>query len=289
MHFDLNLLCAVVLVFLPGALATAIIFRKRNAKKKSSRAPFDELQRRPAGEAIRIKLEELDDQINDKILGLAITPTFLAFALLIMPPKDWKILVFFFIVSCGVSAFFGGKLYELLTLRANYRLGFEGERYVGEELSRLRVLGFHIYHDVPFNGFNIDHVLVGSRGVFVVETKTRRKPVDEAGSKKYRVHYDGKNLQWPWGTDGDGIQQAKDNAKTLATWLRSAAGENVWATAILTMPGWMVERLAPSGGVQVLNPKEIYDVCGSQPETLNEPQIRRICFQLDQKCRIAVS
>jgi hypothetical protein len=168
-------------------------------------------------------------------------------------------------------------------------LGFEGERFVGEELSRLMGLGFEIYHDVPFEGFNIDHVLVGPRGVFIVETKTRRKPLNEDGKKQFRVAFDGKKLQWSWGTDSHGIEQAKNNAKTLAAWLGSATGETVWVTPILTLPGWLVERKAPADGLHVLNPKEIYQVCAAQPENLAEPQIQRICHQLDQKCRIAVS
>lgn len=160
---------------------------------------------------------------------------------------------------------------------------------MGEELSRLIALGFEVYHDVPFDGFNIDHVLVGPRGVFIVETKTRRKPVDETGEKKFRVGFDGKFLQWPWGADNYGIEQAKNNAKSLASWLNSAAGESLWIMPILTLPGWMVDRKAPSESLYVVNPKEIYQICSSQPVILAELQVRRICHQLDQKCRIEVN
>jgi hypothetical protein len=51
----------------------------------------------------------------------------------------------------------------------------------------------------------------------------------------------------------------------------------------------MVDRKVPSDGLYVLNPKEIYGVCSSQPEKLTEPHITRICHQLDQKCRIEVT
>jgi hypothetical protein len=266
-----------------------VIFRKRKRQREFSRAPFKELQRRPAGETIRIKLEALDDKINDETLGLILFPLLLILGLPVLHPKDFITPVLFFVISAGSSAFFGVRLFKLLRSRTNYRLGFEGERFVGEELSRLIVLGFEIYHDVPFDGFNIDHVLVGPRGVFVVETKTRRKPVNESGNIKFQVQFDGKFLQWPWGADSYGIEQAKNNVKTLATWLNSAAGENVWATPILTLPGWLVERKVPSDAIHVLNPKEIYQVCSTYPEKLTEPQIRRICHQLDQKCRIAVT
>jgi hypothetical protein len=41
------------------------------------------------------------------------------------------------------------------------RLGFKGERAVGEELNQLLRQGFHVFHDLPFDSFNIDHVIVG--------------------------------------------------------------------------------------------------------------------------------
>jgi len=156
---------------------------------------------------------------------------------------------------------------------------------VGEELSRLIGLGFEIYHDVPFDQFNIDHVLVGSRGVFAVETKTRSKPVS-SGKVEYRVWYDGKALQWPKGADFRSVEQSRNNAKDLAAWLSSGTGEKVIASPILTLPGWMVERKVPVDGLYVLNPKQIHDVLASFPETLTESQITRICHQLNQKCGI---
>ena len=288
MQFHLNLQIWAVLCFLPLCLVLAIIFRKRKEQRAFSRAPFKDLVRRPAGETLRLKLEELEEKLNEQTLGLVLFPMLMALGLFALHPKDPFSPIVFFLFSAVSSVYYGVKLYKLIRTRANYQLGYEGERFVGEELSRLIVLGFEIYHDVPFDGFNIDHVLVGPRGVFIVETKTRRKPVDETGEKKFRVGFDGKYLHWPWGADNYGIEQAKNNAKTLSGWLGSAAGENVWATPILTLPGWMVDRKVPSDGLFVLNPKEIYGVCSAQPEKLTEPQIRRICHQLDQKCRIEV-
>jgi hypothetical protein len=289
MQIDLKLLASAVVCCLPIGLAIAIIIRKRKEQKAYSCSPFKELQRRPAGEALRIKLEDFDEKINDAILWLLLFPVLMVCSLIAQHPKDWIMPLMIFIFTAGTSFFFGKRLLNLLERRANYRLGYEGERFVGEELSRLIVLGFEIYHDVPFEGFNIDHVLVGPRGVFIVETKTRRKPMDVDGKKVFRVQFDGQSLLWPKSTDSHGIHQAKNNAKTLATWLSSATGDSVRVTPILTLPGWLVERKAPSSEIYILNPKEIYQVCESYPEKISEPQLKRICHQLDQKCRIEVS
>ncbi len=284
----MNVFIYSILCLLPLVLVLMLIFRKRREQLAISRAPFDELQRRPAGETLRIKLEALDEKLTDDIMGLILFPMLMVFVLVLSHPKDWISPVICFLISAGSAVFFGRRIYRTTRSKSNHRLGFEGERFVGEELSRLIVHKFEIYHDVPFENFNLDHVLVGPRGVFLVETKTRRKPLDDSGDAKYRVRFDGKFLHWPWGQDAHGIEQAKNNAKTLGNWLSSATAENVRAIPILTLPGWMVDRKAAANGIYVLNPKEIFGVCSSLPQIINDQQIQRICHQLNQKCRIEV-
>ncbi len=97
---------------------------------------------------------------------------------------SWVSLVPLVVFSLVGTAIIGFKWLRITRERGDYRLGFDGERFVGEELNRLVAKRFEVYHDVPFDGFNIDHVLVGSPGVFSVETKTRRKPIGEAGNKE---------------------------------------------------------------------------------------------------------
>ena len=74
----------------------------------------------------------------------------------------------------------------------------------------------------------------------------------------------------------------------MSQWLSGAIGKPVRVTPILTLPGWMVGRLAPNRGVHVLNPKEIPKICNSKEIILNDNLIRRICYQLDQKCKLEV-
>jgi len=54
--------------------------------------------------------------------------------------------------------------------------GRDGERLVAESLDELRALGASVFHDVPAPGFNLDHVVLSTRGFFVIETKTWTKP-----------------------------------------------------------------------------------------------------------------
>ena len=49
--------------------------------------------------------------------------------------------------------------------------GRNGEAVVGEALEGLRWEQYIVLHDVPFAGGNIDHLVSGPNGVFLVETK----------------------------------------------------------------------------------------------------------------------
>ena len=154
----------MALCLLPMVLVTAYVIRKREQQRALTRAPFTDLVRRPAGETLRLKLEKLEEKLNELILGMISIPTLVVFWLLAVNPKDGLSPIVCFLLSAGSSVFFGIKMYKALCERSKYWLGYQGERFVGEELSRLIAAGFEIYHDVPFDGFNMDHVLVGRRG-----------------------------------------------------------------------------------------------------------------------------
>ena len=53
------------------------------------------------------------------------------------------------------------------------------------------------------------------------------------------------------------------------------------------IPG-MVERKAAGDGVHVLNPKEIVKVCDNKEKNLSENLVKRICYQLEEKCKLTM-
>ncbi len=288
MYTILRSLLIQVLFLAPSFCVIFWIVHKWAARRARSKVPFPELTRRPAGESLRLKLETLDERILTTAAGMVMVPVLLSTAVATQHPIN-PILLVMLALTCLVGvAFLGLRFWRLAKERANHQLGFDGERFVAEVINHLIAHKFEVYHDLPFDGFNIDHVLVGPQGVFVVETKTRRKPVTSSGDKQYRVEFDGFRVHWPMGADSYGLDQAANNARTLSQWLSGAVGEPISATPILTFPGWMVDRKAPGKGVHVVNPKEIIKVCNGREARLDDTLIRRICYQLDQKCKLSM-
>lgn len=86
------------------------------------------------------------------------------------------------------------------------------------------------------------------------------------------------------GEDQFGLDQTRDNARTLAAFLTSATGERTEVAGILVVPGWWVERKGV-GPVKVLNEKEVKHSFQNQ-RSLTEEQVQRIGYQLTEKCRL---
>jgi hypothetical protein len=280
---------AYVLLFLfPAAALIFDFIRERKKDAARSVAPFDDLQRRPAGESTRLKLEAIDEEIEAYLAWILIVPIALALALSLQPRRDAPTVAGFFFVAVVVAAIAQRKLRPLRAKRRAYQLGFQGERYVAEELNLLLADGFQVFHDVPFDKFNIDHVLIGPRGLFAIETKTKRKPIRE-GKKQWKVKFDGKRLLFPHFEGSEAVDQTIRNRDSLAKWLSSATGDRVRVYGILTIPGWLVESVSPSPEIQVLNPKQIRRAILDSPMQFDPAVIQRAKHQLEQKCKLPLA
>jgi hypothetical protein len=200
----------MLLMCLPVAAVIFSLFRELKKDRAASIAPFSEL-RRPAGETNRLRVQEFDEWIDSWFVVLTTIPIILVVVLTLQRPH-WAVLILFFLISAFVAAVAHRILSRLIRKRAAYRLGFHGERYVAEEVNQLMTDGFQVFHDVPFDKYNMDHVLVGPNGVFVVETKTRKKRRAD-GKGKHKVVFDGQKLVFPSGRDTDTLEQVGETRK----------------------------------------------------------------------------
>lgn len=173
----------------------------------------------------------------------------------------------------------------------NRYLGAFGERYIAECLEPLKQKSWYVFHDVPAEGkrkdFNLDHVVVGPTGVYVIETKTWRKEIGK-GIAGASVVYDGKTLRGPRGVNNKPLDQAEANARWLHKLLQSEAKENVSVKPVLTFPEWGVDfdlsapdkretRVVISGSLVK------FLTTGQRP--LTDEQIGKVADVLEHHCR----
>jgi len=261
---------------------------RRHNRNKGLRLPFTNTFLRSPGQSLLTEIEDLNEKITEYIVCLLSVPLGIyAFYVSYLFVKQGGVklsdLELFWLVMSAVVGICLYKTSILMAQRRRARLGYDGEIAVGQELSQLLREGYYIFHDFPADKFNIDHIAVGRKGVFAIETKARSKPTSEDRQTDATVEYDGRALHFPKCTDTRILEQAEHQEKWLSEWISSAIGEDIAAQAVVALPGWYVKRTS-SEGLPVVNPKQFgsfFEHVG--PRDLSDEMIKQIVHQLDQK------
>ena len=160
----------------------------------------------------------------------------------------------------------------------------DGERAVAECLDLLRDDGHRVFHDIVGPNFNIDHVIIGPKGIFTVETKTLNKYV----GKDAQLYFDGERVRL-------GGLELPDNpvpqGRAQASWLKKLIGESTGKTLsvkpVVVFPGWFVERVsgADQSDTWVLEPKALRGFLKSEPVRVKPTDVELAVFHLKRYIR----
>lgn len=268
-------------VLIPLFLVAAILFVLKQLRERDERrSPLTEKLHYGPGEQLRRNLEKVDEAISE-----ALTLTILVGPLVLcswaLQQIDWAkarfgingwILAIFFV---AVLAWTVRKLVQQFAKRRRLRAGLAAELMTAQLLMPLASKGCQVLHDIPADGFNLDHVVIGTHAVYMVETKSRMKP--GTGQRSARVSYDGKRLHFPDHATSQPLDQARHEARWLAKYLHEAVGESVRVFPVVALPGWYVDqqRGAHEADVIVLNPKMHFGFTDSRHGALIGDSLRR--------------
>lgn len=157
-------------------------------------------------------------------------------------------------------------------------LGRDGERAVGQELDKLRGQGFEVIHDIPGEGFNIDHVVIGRTGIYTVETKTNRFP--EGRRPELTCSGEGILLNGRL-MDRSPIPQCKAQAAWLRSLLNESTGKTFAVQPVAAFPGWFVSPdCNERSGVWILNPRALRSFIEQQRERLSPEETHLAAYHL---------
>lgn len=165
----------------------------------------------------------------------------------------------------------------------NLKLGRNGERAVGQYLELFRESGCHVYHDILGNGFNVDHVVISNKGIFVVETKTYSKPA----SGKATVIFDGQKILINGHQSlSDIITQVKAATSYLKGILQDSTGKEFEPFSVVLFPGWYVEGDGNrQGKMWVLEPKAFRKFLDAQQVKLSPEDVKLASYHLSRHIR----
>lgn len=154
------------------------------------------------------------------------------------------------LVLIAISAVSAGSYMILLRKIQFYWQGKEGEKIARDEMEILIRDGYRIFNDVPCDGFNIDFLVIGPTGIYVVEVKNPKKR-----SKSDEVKYE-RGLVWAGGKTlkHNPMEQVKKEADWLERQLRDVGFKRLEAIKpVVLFPHFMVKEFL--GDVWLLNPK----------------------------------
>jgi hypothetical protein len=168
------------------------------------------------------------------------------------------------------------------------KLGRDGERVVGQYLERLRADGADVFHDVPGERFNIDHVILSVHGFYAVETKAWSK--SKRGEARISLTDDGTLLRNGLRPDRDPVAQAQGGARWLSQLLEETTGKRFPVRGVVLFPGWFVEpmnnawRMSPDRP-WVLEPKALPGFIGNEPKRIADTDVKLAAYHLSRYVR----
>jgi hypothetical protein len=248
------------------------------------RSPLKDSPLRNPGQSLD---EEIQNVLDEQLLPYFFGVVFLWTITLIevfgawrnLPRKPW---IYGFIALIG-TALLIHRFFNIRRQVRALRLGRDGERVVGQYLDGLRENGARIFHDVPGEGFNLDHVVISGRGIYVVETKTHTKPDSNA-----QVVFDGERVTVAGFTpDRDPVKQATAEAKWLADLLHQSTGKRLPVRGVVLYPGWWVERTNRERhcDIWVLEPKALPAWIENSIVSISPDDVAMAAFHLSRYIR----
>src|SRR4029077_6343333 len=129
----------------------------------------------------------------------------------------------------------------------NLKKGRDGEREVAEILDELKRQGANILHDLPGEEGNVDHVVICTRGIFVVETKAWSKP-----ETVYKLDFDGERIHIATrAPNAAPIVQCKAEVGDIKTLLKESTSRVFPVRGVVVFLDWFVNRKTSARGAEV--------------------------------------
>jgi hypothetical protein len=255
-----------------------------------SRSPLKAKPLRLPGQSVQEAIDDLLWNETSPYIAIALAMTLVASfewlaVLRHLPRQPWT----YSGIAVLTIALTTVKVWRVRARVQQLKLGRDGERVVGQYLERLRAEGADVFHDVPGDRFNIDHVVLSVHGFYAVETKTRSKPT--RGDARVTLTEEGLLVNG-FRPDRDPLVQAQAGARWLSQLLEETTGKRFPVRAVVLFPGWFVEpmsnawRLSPEKP-WVLEPKALPGFIANELMRIADSDVKLAAYHLSRFVRMA--
>ena len=253
--------------------------------KQKLKSPLKDKPLRNPGESLdKMIINIRDNEVSDCILLSAFSIFWAALEWIHWyqkaPPMPWLVSSIALIVVVYSTV----KLIHIRKKLKALRQGRDGEKAVGQYLENLRENGAKVFHDIPGDNFNLDHVVICKSGLYVIETKTYSKP-DKGEAKALfngeTLSFNGKN------ETNKPVIQVRAASNWLKELIEQSTGHKYMIKSVILFPGWFIETTyeAKASDVWVLNPKGLPTFISNSKVQLSDEQVKLVAFHLSRYIR----
>lgn len=185
------------------------------------------------------------------------------------------------VVFFTLQGWFKGR--KILRKLRNYKKGLEGERFVGNVLNQLQSDKTYVFHDVVSDGFNIDHLIVSTRGIFTIETKHYDR------AKGHKFLFQGGKLTFNGRLCGSLLAQMNGQANYIRERVVELTGSKVTVRKAAIIIGSYIENPDKDfSEYWILNEKGFCTFFENSDEILEPLLVRSIADQLRKSLQVAI-
>ncbi|HEX6930104.1 MAG TPA: nuclease-related domain-containing protein [Gammaproteobacteria bacterium] len=125
---------------------------------------------------------------------------------------------------------------RLVLLRRRLRFAWAARTAIGNVLKRLNFSGNRVFHDVAVEGAVIDHVVIGTRGIFAINVVPRA--VAKGDGERPAAELKNGKLAFAGRAEALPVGDAARNMTLLAAAAGRIVGHRVPVRSVLAVPGW---------------------------------------------------
>jgi hypothetical protein len=210
---------------------------------------------------------------------------FIAFGLIVLGvyvalfvvSRDHLWVFFAGMLAGGFLALFVAALNTPPSWIENYQLGAWGESRTAKTLTPLLNDGWTVINDISRWKSNLDHVLVGPAGVFVLDTKNYSGTITVERGNLTLAYGSGKRAR----VVGDALaRQARAQGAALHEVLQRRGIERAWASAIIVFWAEFPQQIAGGNRVTYVHGDALVSWLRSQPTKLTPERVAAVAGAL---------
>lgn len=181
--------------------------------------------------------------------------------------------------AVGATLWRSARLRRETGMRRLYRAAIEMN--LAEQLTELQQRGARVFHDVHIGGRNLDHVVISTHGIYVVEVRNWRRPWDTA-----TIHlYGDQSIRMAVPPDSNPARQVGSAVQWLERFFAESMGKSPSVRGVVVFPRAWAAQSSVEGVACLMDHKSLPSFIKRQPQLIDARTVKLAAAHLSRYLR----